>query len=100
MSPAKYKYAAVWLVVTTVIVISLSSLFGVPYIYTAIGISTLVCVGHLITIDDDYPRGCSNLEEKQKVWRSSVSELGLKVVTLLLFVLAAIFVPSLRAFGA
>ena len=35
-------------------------------------------VGHLVTIDDDYPGGFSNPQKSQALWSTSVRALGMK----------------------
>jgi len=99
MTMGAKHYAAIWLSIVVAIVITLSFWLSVPFIYSAIGIAGLVCVGHLVTIDDDYPRGWSNPEEKQNVWRGSLSALALKALAFLLLAVAAVVFPSLRALG-
>jgi len=99
MIAGKKQYAAIWLSVVVVVVIVLSLWLSVPYIYSAMGIAGLVCLGHLVTIDDDFPGGLSNPEEKQSIWRNSLSALALKALAFLLLGLAAVVYPSLRVLG-
>jgi hypothetical protein len=46
-------------------------------------------VGHLVTLDDDSPKGFSNVEASQEVWRRSRIELAVKGV-LFVFVSVAV----------
>ena len=45
-----------------IITLTLSVIWNVPYIFSFIGFSALVFTGHLVTIDDEFPRGWSNPE--------------------------------------
>ena len=47
-----------------IVVAVLSLLFHIPYMYTLIGFSAWVFVGHLVTADDDLPGGWSNPDGK------------------------------------
>ena len=93
------RFAAIWLAVVVVTIVALSLLFDVPYIYSAIGIASLVFVGHLVTIDDDYAGGWSNPEGKQSIWNRSLYALAAKLSVLLLLGLAVLFFPGLRSLG-
>jgi hypothetical protein len=62
-------------------------LVGLP----ALVISIWVALGHLITLDDDYPGGWSNPEDDKEYWKASLRELAKKLLVLafLALVLAA-----------
>lgn len=78
------------------VAIALSKLWGVAYIFTAIGFSALVLLGHLVTIDDDLPGGWSNPDGTVPFpWRNLLIK-GLVLVGLCLL---ALF-PAVRALGS
>ena len=87
-------------VVVSLVALALSWFFGVPYYYTLLGFLGLVVVGHLVTIDDEEPGGWSNLEGSEKIWHSSLWELGAKAAVLLVGILLLVFFPALQEFGA
>ena len=75
--------------------IALSLLFSVPYIFTAIGMASWVFIGHLITIDDDFPGGFNNPDGADPApW----GELGIKFL-ILIFLLAIATNPKVRELG-
>lgn len=79
------------------IAVMLSSIWAVPYLYTGIGFAIWALAGHLITMDDDLPRGWSNPEgDIPFPW----AELAMKVAVLLVLVGLAFYVPALRKLGA
>lgn len=76
--------------------IALSLLFGVPYVYTISGFAGWLFLGHLITLDDDFPGGWSNPEGAHLFpW----GELALKGAVFLALLLACLS-PELRQWGA
>ncbi len=96
MAKGKIKYLLVPLAVVIGTAICLSAFWRVAYIYTLIGFSALVVVGHLVTIDDDFPGGWSNPDGSQLFpWKELLIKIG---VLLSLGLLAALF-PGLRKFG-
>ena len=77
--------------------IMLSLVWGVPYIYTAIGFSVWVFVGHLVTSDDDAPGGWSNPAGSLPFpW----TELAMKGLVLMALCLLAWLLPAVRAIGS
>jgi len=60
MKPKVTKRYAILLVVVIATALLLSLVWHIPYIYTLIGFSVWVFVGHLVTADDDAPGGWSN----------------------------------------
>lgn len=77
------------------VAVALSMLWRVPYIFTFVGVATLVLVGHLVTIDDDLPGGWSNPDGSHPFpW----PELVIKVAVVVILGLAAL-VPAVRALG-
>ncbi len=78
---------------------ALSSLWGVPYIFTLIAIALWMLLDHLITEDDeddflfDWHNPCSTV---QISWRG----IGLRVLLIGTLCFVAILFPSLRALGA
>jgi hypothetical protein len=76
--------------------VALSLLWGVPYIFTLIGLAAWAFVGHLVTADDDAPGGWSNPDGKLPFpW----AELGLKAFVLVALGVIAIAFPIVRSFG-
>ena len=92
------KYATILTLVVIVVALLLSWLASVPYIYTLCGFSAWAAVGHLITIDDDYPGGFSNPEKDNNIWRHSLLELAIKTGILCILVVAA-FYPQISHWG-
>jgi len=92
------KYATLLTLVVIVVALLLSWLASVPYIYTLCGFSAWAAVGHLITIDDDYPGGFSNPEKDKNIWRHSLLELAIKTGILCILVVAA-FYPQISHWG-
>ena len=83
------------LAVTLVVAAILSALWRVPYIFTFIAAAALVLVGHVVTIDDDFPGGWSNPDGLEPFsWR----ELLLKALVLVILGSLAL-VPQIRALG-
>lgn len=97
MAKVKIKYLLIPLAVVLGTAICLSAFWQVAYIYTLIGFSGLVVVGHLVTIDDDFPGGWSNPDGSQTFpWKELLLKVG---VLFFLGLLAALF-PGLRRLGA
>ena len=87
---------AVRLGIPTALAVFLSLVWGVPYIFTFIGFSAWVFIGHLVTADDDLPGGFSNPDGSLPFpW----AELAIKGLILLALVLLAAMFPALRHFG-
>lgn len=73
----------------------LSAAFSVPYIFTAIGFSGWLFLGHLVVIDEDFPGGWSNPDGVNPVpWRW----LAVKGVVFFALCLAALS-PAVRQWG-
>lgn len=82
------------LVCTTALL--LSWLWRVPYLYTLIGFVAWALIGHLVTIDDDFPGGWSNpLADPAFPWKELIGKAAL-LATLLAM---AAWVPQLRGYG-
>src|SRR5262245_5977116 len=96
----RLKYYAIWLAAVGTIVLALSLLARVPYIWSICGLSAWAAFGHLITIDDEAPGGWSNPEESQEVWRGSVRELAVKFAILVGLVWLTFAFPTLSRYGA
>ena len=62
MKSESRQRSAVLLLAAVATAVLLSLVWRIPYIYTLIGISGWVFVGHLVTADDDVPGGWSNSE--------------------------------------
>jgi hypothetical protein len=93
------RYYGIWLAGILTIVLGLSVLAGVPYIWSICGLSAWAAFGHLITIDDEAPGGWSNPEESQEVWRGSLRELAVKFVILAGLVWLTFAFPALSRYG-
>jgi hypothetical protein len=79
----------------TIAAVALSALWRVPYIFTFLGVATIVLAGHIVTIDDDLPGGWSNPDGAQGfLW----SELVIKASVVVVLGLLALS-PSVRALG-
>ena len=78
----------------------LSFVAGVAYIYTFCMVAAVIVCGHLVTLDDDYPGGWSNLDGDKEIWQSSLKALAVKVVVLIALLLVALYVPTISDLGA
>ena len=96
----RFRQSLFYLAVAALVAVSLSVLFGVPYVITVLGLSAWAALGHLITLDDDMPGEWSNLEGSRSVWHRSLLELAVKFVVLLAIFGAIALYPKLKAFGA
>lgn len=87
-----------WLIGASVaLAVLLSFAFGVPYIFSLIGISSLVLIGHLVTLDDDMRGGWSNPDgDLPFPW----GEILVKGAVLLGLIALAVAVPGLSVLGA
>jgi len=91
---AKHLIRLVALVGLTAIVLSLA--WHVPYIVTVIGFSAWAFIGHLITADDDAPRGWSNPAGALPFpW----VELVVKALVLVVLCALAVCFPAIRSVG-
>ena len=95
-----YKNAMYSTLFIVTVVIGLSMLFDVAYIYTLCGLVAWIAFGHLITLDDDMPGEWSNPEGDKKLWRSSLVILAVKFLVFVVLVAIAISFPSLAKLGA
>lgn len=94
------KGVFIWLAVMITAILVLSFFANVPYIYTILGISAWVSIGHLVTLDDDMPGGWSNPENSANIWRSSKLELLIKFsVSLGILTIMSMF-PSITEYGS
>jgi hypothetical protein len=77
--------------------VSLSLIWKVPCLYTAIGFAVWGFAGHLITIDDDLPSGWSNPTGSIPFpW----AELAIRASVLLGLLGLVFLIPALRTLGA
>lgn len=97
---SSFRYAVIWLTVALGVVIALSLVFDISYIYSMTGIAALVFGGHFVTLDDDYPSGWSNPDGSESFWRSSLFAVFVKLMILVLFVIILIVFPLLAKYGA
>lgn len=97
MRVLKLKRYGISMAMTCLVALALSSLWKVPYLYTAIGFAAWAFAGHLVTIDDDLSGGWSNPD-------GSISfpwvELAVKAAILLVLIGLAVLIPGLRSLGA
>ena len=97
MAKVKMKYLLIPFAVVVGAAIGVSAFWRVAYIYTLIGFSGLVFIGHLVTVDDDFPGGWSNpYGSRAFPWK----ELLIKAGVLIFLCLLAAFFPGLRRFGS
>lgn len=75
-------YLVKWVIFTFGVSIMLSVFFKIPYACTIVLISTLPFIGHVITLDDDYPGGFSNQDESVEIWKSSLFQLLIKLLVI------------------
>jgi hypothetical protein len=93
----KVKRYGIILAVMCLIALALSSLWKVPYLYTALGFAVWAFGGHLVTIDDDLAGGWSNPDGSISfLW----GELTIKAAILLVLIGLAFLIPGLRSLGA
>ena len=82
------------------VVVGLSVLADIAYIYTLCGLSIWAAVGHLVTLDDDMPGEWSNPDGNKKLWRASLRAMSKKFIVVVLFVWLIMAFPSLSKYGA
>jgi len=82
-----------------VFIIALSYFFGVPYIFTLIGMAIWAAFGHLITLDEDKPDGWSNIESTDEFYKKSKRDLRIKFAILLLLITIPVIFPVVTTFG-
>jgi len=88
---------AVLVVIAVAVAAVLSTLWSVPYIYTAVAFAAWAFFGHLITADDDLPGGWSNPGGTRPFpWVA----LAAKGAVLCALCAVALFVPAVRHYGA
>lgn len=88
----------IWLLVAITIIFALSYFANVPYIYTILGFSIWMFVGHLVTLDDDMKDGWSNPENLTSIWKSSKLELFIKFLVVITLLIILFTFPSLKEF--
>jgi len=90
--------------IATAIAIALSIFSDIPFIdsliLSALGISSLVFMGHLITLDDDSPGGWSNPDESKKMWNESLWELFIKFSVCVVLFALLILIGDFKSWGA
>lgn len=97
VSVFEFKRYGIILAMFCTTAVILSSIWAVPYLYTAIGFATWALAGQLITIDDDLPGGWSNPDGSVPFpWL----ELGITAAVLFALVGLVFFIPALRTLGA
>jgi hypothetical protein len=94
------KGILIWLSVSIAAILGLSYFANIPYIYTILGISAWVFIGHLITLDDDMPSGWSNPDGSVGFWRSSMLELLIKLLVLFTVLVIFFMFPGIKEYGA
>lgn len=94
------KYALVWIGCAAMVVTCLSYFGGIAYIYSLVGISALVFVGHLITLDEDLRGGWSNPDDERSIAYGSLIELAVKFAVLALLVFLIFQYPEVLEWGA
>jgi hypothetical protein len=94
------RYLLIWLGVVVALVLGASAIFGIPYIYSILGIAALVFVGHFVTPAGTAAERRSKPDESKRVWSGSWLQLLVKLaaVTILLGLLLAY--PDITGFGA
>jgi len=73
---------------------TLSSVFGFPYLYALGAFSAWSAFGHLVTLDDDLPGGFSNPDGDQAIWQSSLRQLAIKCAVLAVIIYGILAFPS------
>jgi hypothetical protein len=94
------KHILLWVAGATASILVLSLLFGVPYIYSAIGISLLLFGGHLVTIDEDAPGGFANPEGSKEIWSQSLREVLWKLMAVVGLIVLVVLFPDVSKLGA
>ena len=94
------KWLIGFVALVSLVAMTLSWFLGVPYYYTLLGFLGWIVAGHLVTIDDEEPGGWSNPEGSERIWHSSLLELGAKAALLTVAALLLVFFPVLHKFGA
>lgn len=90
------KHYAILLVAVIAAALLLSLVWHVPYIFTLIGFSVWIFIGHLVTADDDAPGGWSNPDGSLSFpW----AELLIKALVLGALCALAAFSPTIRGLG-
>ena len=100
MNTKSIRYAFIWIVVAASIVVALSLILHVPYIYSVIGIAGLVFGGHFVTLDDDCPGGWSNPDESTSFWHRSLFVALAKLAVVLALISLLLAFPKLAELGA
>jgi hypothetical protein len=87
-----------------IFLLSLSASVAASHFYTSsaalwLGVPALImsawsALGHLATIDDDYPGEFSNPEKLPLIWHTSLVELVLKLTVLLVTAWLVVLVPT------
>ena len=95
-----YRYIAVVILLISAFSVLLSYLAKIPYMYTVCGIAAWSAVGHLITLDDDAPRGWSNPGKSDKFWHRSLRDVALKFIVLFALLAIIFAIPGLDKWGA
>lgn len=91
------KRYAVLSAIVVITALSLSAVWGVPYVYTLIGFSAWALLGHLLTVDDDMAGGWSNPDGSLPFpWM----EIAAKAAPLAALSVVAYWVPAVRLLGA
>jgi hypothetical protein len=93
----KFKRVGIVLAMSCLTALTLSLIWKVPYLYTAICFAVWAFGGHLITIDDDLPGGWNDPDgDISSPW----AELAIKAAVLLALIGLVFFIPALRSVGA
>ena len=78
----------------------LSLTASVPYIFTFCSVAAFLVCMRLVTLDDDYPGGWSNMDGDREIWQRSLKELAMKVAVFIFLLLTALGVPTVSKFGS
>jgi hypothetical protein len=100
MASENIKKNLMRLTILLVLLIALSYFFGIPYIFSLIGLAIWAAFGHLITLDDDRPDGWSNIEGTDEFYKQSKWELRIKFAFLLLLIAIPVIFPIVATFGS
>jgi len=92
------KMIFIWLAVAIALIFGLSYFMNTPYIYTIIGLSIWIFVGHLVTLDDDMKGGWSNPENLTSIWNSSKLELLVKFLVVISLLIILFAFPTIKEF--
>jgi hypothetical protein len=87
MSQLPLRHPVVLAILTSLVACTVMAFWStrkltIAFAAPAVVLSTWIFVGHLVTLDDDWPGGWSNTDGSQKVWIASLRDLLWKLVLL------------------